>query len=578
MSRFQHKKTIRVCIYFLALVAFFVAVLGMLWVGLPVDRIFEKQARQWLQDQGINADFTVATLSAQELTLERIHLRESEDVQIGRVHAAYSLRSLAGGHVREANIEDASLVLRETEKGVLIRGLEPLLQPETSGGDKGVALPPLPFDLLTVRNFTLRYQPQKGEALIAKGHAMLKGDYTGELVIDEARIPLGKEHILLSDLRFFRAKMGENFTFSIDRIAHITEEKAFFTPLKASGRLSLARDNRDASGTMTISDLRDLWVLNAQGEAQLDKGTWKMAFDQPAITFESGILQPDMLFPILRGRVAQASGGLSLKGIFSKPGAEAEIASEGEIHFNELAAVVQDIPISGVNGALKLSSLWPPASDGQQVLDVKAIQLGLPLSNGQLKMTLGKDGTARFAPSTWEWANGRLQTAGAVINLYDPKLPDMTLSAQDLALEELLSGLLQQGLSATGRLSGTIPVHFTEDGKAMIRNGRLDTKGGGVVRYVPGDESPLQKGSSFQTDLLLQAMENFHYDTLYMTINSKTPSELEVGLHVKGRNPELYSGQTIELNVQLTGNLLDVVQSGMDVYSLPERLQEQLVQ
>lgn len=111
----------------------------------------------------------------------------------------------------------------------------------------------------------------------------------------------------------------------------------------------------------------------------------------------------------------------------------------------------------------------------------------------------------------------------------------------------------------------------------MIRNGRLDTKGGGVVRYVPGAESALQKGSSFQTDLLLQAMENFHYETLYMTINSKTPEELEVALHVKGRNPELYSGQTIELNVNLTGNLLNAVQSGMDIYTLPERLQEQLV-
>lgn len=578
MTRFQHKKTIRAFAYFLAAVALLMAGISILTVVLPVDSILEKQARQWLQKKGIDADFTIAALDAKNLAVENIRLRKSEDVQIGRIHAQYTLRSLTSGHVQAAEIEDASLVLRDTGKGISLSGLESLFQPDARKEAAGTALPSLPFDLLTVRNFNLRYQPQEAEALRMKGHGALKGDYTGEVIVDEAHIPLGDEHILLSNLRLTRAKPDDDFAFNLERIAHITEQKAYFAPLKASGRITLAKDNTYASGTITISDLHDVWILNIQGEARLDKGTWNMTFEQHAITFESGILQPDMLFPILRGRVAQASGGLALKGAFAKSGAEAEIASEGEVHFSELAAVVQDIPVSGVNGVLKLSSLWPLASDGQQVLDVKEIQLGLPLSNGQLKVTLDKDGTAHFAPSIWEWANGKLQTAGMTINLYDPKLPDITLSAQDLALEELLSSLLQQGLSTTGKLSGTIPVHFTKEGEAMIREGRLDTTGGGVVRYLPGAESPLQKGSSFQTDLLLQAMENFHYETLYMTINSKTPSELEVALHVKGRNPELYSGQTIELNVQLTGNLLDVVQSGMDVYSLPERLQEQLVQ
>lgn len=577
MTIFRHKKTIRVFLYFLALVAFFATGLGVLAIVLPVDRILETQARQWLQDRGVNADFTVTALDARQLTVERIRLRESNDVQIRRVHAGYSLPSLKSGRVHEAEIEDVSLVLRETEQGVVVKGLEPLFT-DMPGEPAGTSLPALPFELLTVRNFNLRYQPQEAEALSLKGRGTLKGDYTGELAIDEARIPLGKEHILLSNLRLKRENPGDEFSFTIERIAHITEQKAYFSPLKAAGRIALARDSTHAGGTITVSDLRGLWILNVQGEAQLDKGTWNMAFEQPAITFESGILQPDMLFPVLRGKVVQASGGLSFKGAFSKHAAEAEIASNGEVHFMDLAAVVQDVPISGVNGVLKLSSLAPLASDGQQVLDVKEIQLGLPLGNGQLKVTLDKDGAAHFAPSTWQWANGTLQTAGATINLYDPKLPAMTLSAQELALEELLSGLLQQGLSTTGKLSGTIPVYFTEEGEAMIRDGRLDTTGGGVVRYSPGTEGPLQKGGSFQTDLLLQALENFHYDILYMTINSKTPAELEVALHVKGRNPELYSGQIIELNVKLTGNLLDIVQSGMDVYTLPERLQEQLVQ
>lgn len=574
----QHKKSISWGKWLLSLVLVLLgAVFAAYWL-LPVDRILEDRLKLWLSSQGVQAEFHISTLSGTRSVVEDIGLADSDAIRIGRVEATYTLAGLREKHIDTLTVSGLRLTVTETaEDKAQVEGLD---WRAASGDDADTEPLALPFNRLTVEDAQLTYQPLAGAPIVLRGDLTLNADYTGALHIAEFTLPLEKPEqgeILLTGLSVRRDAPDAPFALALDSIAHVTGGKAWFTPLKATGSITRARDGQELGGIMTITDLRGLWAVNAKGEADLDAGTWNINFEQPPMTFETGILQPDMLFPVLRGSVGQTSGAISLRGSVSQP-AEGAMTSEGELVLQDAGMVVKDIPVNKVNGTLAFSSLWPPSTKGRQSLTVGEILLGLPLSNGKLHFTLAKDGTTRFDPSTWDWAGGQLQTGGASLNLYKPALPDITLSARGIALEHLLSGLLQKGVSATGRLSGTIPVRFTVQREAMIEGGRLATEGGGVVRYTPDTESPLQKGSSIQTDILLSAMENFHYDELDMTINSKSEHELEVVLHVKGRNPELYNGQMIELNINLTGNLLDIVQSGMDVYTLPERLQEQLTQ
>lgn len=572
----SYKKSIKVFkwLVFVILICTAAAVAGYLL--LPVDKILEKKLKTWLLEQGIAAEFTVSTLTSDRVVINNVAISGENAPTISRIHATYNLDSLRSKRVETLEISGLEITLTETEDEALhIAGLPSFLSSQNRKKGSG-ALPVLPFQKLTAKDVQLSYRGKKQTATLAT-HLTLYNDYTGELRITEARFPLNGDEIVMSNMRLGRATPDAPFAFILENIAHITSEKAYFIPLSATGEMTLARDNRSISGTMVVNDLRKLWTLTAGGNAQLDAGTWNLNFEQPIMHFESGIIQPDMFFPVLRGAVSQATGAVSFKGSMTKA-ANAPMSSQGQITFGDLAATVKDIPISGVNGTVALSSLYPPATKGKQTISAEEIVLGLPLKNGQMTFTLHKGGKITFFPSNWEWANGKLHTAETSLNIYKPALPDITLSAKGLALEELLSGLLQQGISATGHLSGTIPLYFTKEGDAMIRQGKLATDAAGIVRYNPTGGSPLQKGSSFQTDILLSAIENFHYESVTMTINSKSAEELEVLLHVKGRNPELYDGQTIELNINLTGNLLDIVQSGMDIYTLPERMQEQLMQ
>ena len=77
-------------------------------------------------------------------------------------------------------------------------------------------------------------------------------------------------------------------------------------------------------------------------------------------------------------------------------------------------------------------------------------------------------------------------------------------------------------------------------------------------------------------NLLLQALENFRYDQLRLTIDGRTDAEMDVGLHIKGANPDLYDGHPIELNLNLEGALANVLRSGLAGYQIPERIRERM--
>lgn len=358
----------------------------------------------------------------------------------------------------------------------------------------------------------------------------------------------------------------------MDGITHVTGQKPYFRPLRASADISYDLPEQMAKATYVLGDRNGQWSMEGAGSYEWQAGTWQTNANLLPVQFETGILQPDELFPILRGKVQQVRGGIS---------GEVKIGSEstgsGTIHVDKFSASVEDTPVRGVSGTVRFSSLNPLSTNGQQMLEIGEIVLGLPLSEGKLPFSLIKNTTLKMGATRWRWAGGTLKTEPMTINLTSMNVDQMRLDAEAILLESLLANLLEQGLSATGTLSGSIPVRF-ENGKPVIENGLLKTEGGGVVKYAPQEGSALQKGSSAQTDILLNAMQNFEYEYLTLKVDSIDGDTLNVQLSTKGKNPDLYGGKPIELNVNLTGNLWDIARSGSETIAIPKRIEEQLTQ
>jgi hypothetical protein len=124
-------------------------------------------------------------------------------------------------------------------------------------------------------------------------------------------------------------------------------------------------------------------------------------------------------------------------------------------------------------------------------------------------------------------------------------------------------------------MHGTLPITVA-GAEATIENGELVSDRPGWVRYRPGQAPAAFQAGGENVNLLLQALENFRYETLRLTIDGRTDAEMDVGLHIAGANPELYDGYPIEFNLNLEGALANVLRSGLAGYQIPDRIRERM--
>lgn len=75
---------------------------------------------------------------------------------------------------------------------------------------------------------------------------------------------------------------------------------------------------------------------------------------------------------------------------------------------------------------------------------------------------------------------------------------------------------------------------------------------------------------------MLQALSDFRYKALRLTLDRDAPGDTRIGLHIAGANPALHGGYPVELNVTLTGELDRMLREGIEGYRVPERILERM--
>ena len=131
-------------------------------------------------------------------------------------------------------------------------------------------------------------------------------------------------------------------------------------------------------------------------------------------------------------------------------------------------------------------------------------------------------------------------------------------------------------LTATGTLNGQIPVAF-EDGRVFLRNGVLESApGGGTIQYRPEAVGPALSDANEGTALFLDIVRDFQYDSVRVTIDEQESGDIPFNFKIKGKNPTVYKGIPVELNLSMSGPLRAILQQGLKTYTLPDRLLERM--
>ncbi len=152
----------------------------------------------------------------------------------------------------------------------------------------------------------------------------------------------------------------------------------------------------------------------------------------------------------------------------------------------------------------------------------------------------------------------------------DPQTIDLSkpfktkLHLKNMEIEELLKQHPTSSLKGRGLINGTLPLEInltTESPSFLIQQGLITSQAsGGVLQYQPATKSGIGK-SNQSMQLVLDVLDEFHYTLLESSVSIGEDQKLNLGLTLKGQNPNVENGRAVNLNINLEEDLPSLITS-----------------
>ncbi|MGA0806502.1 MAG: intermembrane phospholipid transport protein YdbH family protein [Pseudohongiellaceae bacterium] len=202
-------------------------------------------------------------------------------------------------------------------------------------------------------------------------------------------------------------------------------------------------------------------------------------------------------------------------------------------------------------------------------LRVAGLDIGLPLQDLRLRLQLDAAGNALLIESLEAAVLGG--HIGMQQQRFDFAAADkvLNLQVQGLRLEQVLALTGYEDVVVDGGISGSVPLHFGAAG-IEVAGGQLHAEQpGGNIRY----RGTLGQGDA-SLALVREALSNYRFDALDSSIDYSPDGELVLGMQLQGYNPDLENGRRVNLNLNLSNNVIDLLKSLQAGRSIEDLMQE----
>jgi hypothetical protein len=338
--------------------------------------------------------------------------------------------------------------------------------------------------------------------------------------------------------------------------------------------LELRAEDAEGDGPLRLAGkLSGAFPARLAGSFDPTSGRGELRLDGREMSFGPGLASLDATSPWLAGAIQDFEGMAQLR-VHMGWGPEGLRPGTGELLLRDVAFVLGPVAVQGLNTVLRARSLTPLVLDPGQAVGIGLMDVGVPLTDGQVLFGYGQEGRIAVQDAVWSWAGGTVRTSPFRISP-DEMSADIVLDAQGLELGKLLDLLPVDGVSGTGLMSGRIPVEIRGDA-VTVRDGRLAAAGPGALRYRPDD--PPAGFDQAGTEMLLQALADFRYDSLVLHLDGTAGGELVAKLGVRGANPDFYDGYPVALNLNVSGALDTILRQGLRTYRIPDAVRERMLE
>jgi hypothetical protein len=387
------------------------------------------------------------------------------------------------------------------------------------------------------------------------------------------RLRFGQVAIQPRDLPWDVADLRGEIVWKSDRLtARIessrvssTETPSVIVPFQLTGDATMAGSRIDfvlhamaaaPSGAGSV-------LLDMTGSHDRLAGTGGSSVTVAPIVFKSGGMQPRDLFPGRTDLRLAVSGSAALSGSFAwRLGI---ITPNLVLRLADVAYEADSSRFSKVQGEIAISGLWPLATRPNQVLTGLVEAGGMSPIKTRLAFQLLPKPALRVEAIRMDFVGGQISTSPFVIDPVRPTI-DTVMAFRQVDLAEVFKLVGVDGLDGSGRLDGTIPIKVTP-GAVVIRDGTLASSGAGVIRLNSGTLPKQITDAGEAMTLVLQALADFHYDSLVIDLAAEAAGDGTVMLKLQGNNPALLDGRPFHLNISLQSNfdrLIDIALRSME--------------
>ena len=289
----------------------------------------------------------------------------------------------------------------------------------------------------------------------------------------------------------------------------------------------------------------------------------------PDLRFTPKGLQPQYLVSALKGKIAKVEGlvqaKIKLAFVAGQPLQSSGIAKIIDMNFGTLPG-----PLTGVNTEMSFTNMFPLQSQGRQTLTVDKFDPGFPLENGLIEFEMIPDGVKIFS-ARWPLGDGFL-SLDPFEWLYSNEENRVVMRIENVSIGEFLKDVGDGALTATGDIEGTLPIVLSGV-DVRVENGELWVKDGGVIQYRSDQLESISEldgtneravaaiRSGNYRDAAFEALKNFEYQELRVKIDGALDGPIDVFLKADGKNDDVLGGQPFLFNINLQGELLNILRS-----------------
>lgn len=226
---------------------------------------------------------------------------------------------------------------------------------------------------------------------------------------------------------------------------------------------------------------------------------------------------------------------------------------------------VKNVPLRDLNGTMTLNQKDLSISGDYKATD----QSGLKASyRVQIPVKSPQSGQMTLRSAMIPYSDGVIEAGSVTFPLISKNPIKIPVKMKGISVNAIMQMMTGQYVSATGSISGEVPVIISRDGKISIGSGRLDAVNNGTITMPP----ELIPGEGAQLDITREILSDFHYNGLSFEVTETGKDKISVKIALKGNNPKVYDGRAVNLNVNLGGDVLDFVRSNVMMLMDPQSI------